>query len=395
MIRTSTNPLLAAALLLTSSAHAAEFTGRLSLLGAFNDSGEHRLDADQQSVRLMLDETTEHGEWSLHLKSSRQRLQGSPTARHHSSDLFRYRPLDGKWKERQSSDGLLRIGYELDRAYYRHRFGETTLSLGRQPLDWGSGRLWQPMNLFGAFAPTDLDTDYKPGIDAALLDWYPSPFSALTAALVLSPNDDAATEPSLALHYRRQVGEESELSMVAGRINGDEVAGGAFESAWGGMGWRLEGVYRQRDDSGDGGLFWIAGLDNQFDDGTLLTAEWHHHDDGADDTSSLARSQSDPLAVYGLRQQLSRRVLGLSLNRDLTPLLNANYTLLTAFLEEGDGHDTSQLHQFNLTWSLSNESDLLLSLALTGGKGFDANGAPQSEFGHLPDSLTLRYRLYF
>ncbi|GAB6042152.1 hypothetical protein [Endothiovibrio diazotrophicus] len=381
--------------------HAAEFTGRLSLLGAFSHpgrgeagytAGDHRtLTADQQALRLMLDGTAEQGEWSFHLKGARQRLQGYATEAPHSSQLFRYRRLAGDLIEHQGPDDLLRFGVEVDRAYYRHRFGPLTVGLGRQPLDWGAGRLWQPLNLFGAFAPTDLDTDYKPGIDGAVIDWYPSPFSSLTAALVLSPDHDPATEESGALHYRRQVGELSELSLAAGRVNGDQIAGGAFESAWGGMGWRVEGSHYQRTGAGGEGWFWIAGVDYQFDDGTLLTVEGCHHDGGASDAAQLAALISDHWVGYGLQPQLGRQVLGVALERDLTPLLKGSYTLLDSFLDGA----TSQLHQFNLTYSLSNESDLLLSLTTTRGKGADATGALRSEFGHLPTTLTLRYRVYF
>jgi len=38
---------------------------------------------------------------------------------------------------------------------------------------------------------------------------------------------------------------------------------------------------------------------------------------------------------------------------------------------------------------------LLLSVAIGTGKGLDASGNPRSEFGHLPPTMTLRWRCYF
>ena len=392
-------PYLALLALLALPAQALEFTGRLSLLGSvarpqpdqvgYQVSDNDHITANQQSIRLMFDETGERGEWSLHLKASRLRLRGTPHDERHSSDLFRVDPLEEVWSHQVDGVDTRHLGVELDRAYYRYRLDQGSLTIGRQPIDWGAGRFWQPLNIFGAFAPTDLDTDYKPGIDALVVERYPTPFSSLTAALVFPPLNDAEHEGSAALHYRRQVGELSELSLLAGSVDGNGVVGGAFESAWGGMGWRLEGRLQE------GGAFWIAGLDYQFDDGTLLTAEWHHNGLGADTVDSLAGSTNAAQAHDGLRQHLGRRVLGIALNRDLTPLLNANYTLLAAPLKGRDGRNSALLHQLNLSYSLSDESDLLLSLSHTNGKGLDADGDPQSEFGHLPSGLTLRYRLYF
>ncbi|MFK5914693.1 MAG: hypothetical protein QM484_09970 [Woeseiaceae bacterium] len=43
----------------------------------------------------------------------------------------------------------------MDRAVYKYRFKNTTVALGRQAIDWGSGRVWLPLNVFGHL-PTSL-----------------------------------------------------------------------------------------------------------------------------------------------------------------------------------------------------------------------------------------------
>ncbi len=358
---------------------------------------EHRvLTADQQSLRLMLDDTQENSEWSMHVKSLRQHQSGYVSPSIHSSDLFRYDDGEGVWQEEENPTSATRIGYVIDRALYRYHFGAVSLGVGRQPIDWGSGRFWQPLNIFGAFAPTDLDTDFKPGIDAVTLDWYPSAFSSLTAAYVLSPEDSDVLENSGAIYYRRQVGSTSEVSLVAGSVIGNEVVGGAFESSWNGMGWRIEGAHYNLEESGREALFWIAGIDYQFENGTLVAVEWYDNSRGATHESDLAAMQSDQLVLYGLQQQLGRQVLGMTTEKDLTPLLHGGYTLLAATLKDEEGtFSTSLLHQFNLTYSVSDESDLLVSLLLPNGKGLNQLDQVQSEFGHIPASLTLRLRFYF
>ncbi|MCW8919633.1 MAG: hypothetical protein OQL08_12580 [Gammaproteobacteria bacterium] len=385
---------------------AVELTGRFAMLGttARAEAGDwgHQetagdlLSADQQGLRLMLEEGGELAEWSAHLRLVRTHTYGLSAPQGHSSELFRYTELGGTLLDEGDETATTVVRYELDRLAYRRQFSHSALTLGRQPIDWGSGRFWQPLNLFGSFAPTDLDTDYKPGIDSVALDYFPSPFSSLSAVYALAPQGEAAIKDSGALHYRRQVGELSEVALVAGSISGNTALGGSFESAWQGIGWRIEGVHYWLDEMDEQVLFWIAGLDYQFANGTLLSAEYYDNSRGAVTQGEMAEVAEDPLLLSGLQQQLSRRLVGLGLARDLTPLLHGGYTLLGALLEDDSGAPAwSLLHQFNLTYSVSNESDLLLSLLLPEGRGLSSADEPRSEFGHIPAAFTLRLRFYF
>ncbi|MCB2019192.1 MAG: hypothetical protein M9915_05755 [Rhizobacter sp.] len=386
-------------------AQAVDVTARVSLLGtaahpsqgdAGYDSGYNPPTADQQSGRLMLDDFSDSAEWSAHGIVGRQHYRGFAVPGLQSSDLFRYRPLAGA---QVSSDGLYDttvLAWEVDRAYYEWRFDRASVSLGRQPIDWGVGRFWQPLNVFGAFAPTALDTDFKPGIDAAVLSWYPSAFSSLAGVFSPGPADDASIPSSAAVHYSTRVGETSQLTIVGGRVIGNDQFGGALEGDWKGLGWRVEGLYTKWHDTGDRSLFWIAGVDYRLDDGTLLTLEVYDNSAGATREDQLPSTVLPLRFRYGLQQQMSRHLLGFGLQKELTPLLSLNYMLLGAMLKNDQGQrEVSLLNQLNLIYSLANESDLLLSLAVGSGKGLTAAGQPQSEFGQLPPTVTLRWRYYF
>ena len=390
---------LVLALALSPTAPAAELTARTAVFGtlAHPDSGDIAAEqdwptVDQQSLRLMLDDVTEQGDWSLHLKTRRLHTDGLPVDTTGPADRFRYQPLSQDWIDRGGATNATRVGFTLDRAVYRWRKDDLALSVGRQAIDWGAGRFWQPLNVFGAFAPTDLDTDFKPGIDAAVLDWYPGPLSSLTLAYVLSPRDDPA-EDSMVAHYRRQVGMQSAMALLAGRVRGESVVGASLEGDLAGMGWRLEAA---RYDAGDDYLFWVAGIDYQLDDGTLLIAEWYDNGAGAGQAATLPAVAASDRFTAGLVPQLGRQVLGLGAEKDLTPLLRGSYTLLASPLQGDDGERRpSLLHQLNLTWSLSNESDLLVSLLVASGEGLADDGRPRSEFGQIPTALTVRWRHYF
>lgn len=143
-------------------------------------------------------------------------------------------------------------------------------------------------------------------------------------------------------------------------------------------------------------MFWIAGLDYQFENGTLVSAEWYQNGRGARSEAELPALLTDRLVMSGLQPHVSRRVMGLSVQQDVTPLLRASYTMLASALKEAAGsYRCSLLHQLSLVYSLSNESDVLMSVTVGTGKGLDAQGRPQSEYGATPLSATLRWRHYF
>jgi hypothetical protein len=398
--------LLLALMLAHFTVQAIELTGRVSVLGStaraeqggsgFVDTNDDTLTADQQSLRLMLDDIRNNSEWTLHLKTIRQHQNILATTAAHSSDLFRYRDLSTDWLNESSVNDSTRVGYEVDRASYKQSFDKLTFAIGRQPVDWGSGRFWQPLNVFGAFAPTDLDTDFKPGIDVAVIDWYPSNFSSLTLVYAFAPHNNNEIENSAAVHYRRQLGEQIEMSLLAGQVIGNTVMGVSLEGDWKGMGWRLEGVRENIDEINKNTLFWIAGLDYQFENGLLIAAEWYSHNGGANSEAALSNLTINQQLEYGLQQQLEKKLLGIVVSKEVTPLVQGSYTMLLGMLNDDEGQlATSLMHQLTLTYSVSNESDLLFSFLYGNGKGLNSSGAPRSEFGHLPTSMTVRLRLYF
>ncbi len=394
--------LLLILLALPAATHAVELTGRLSVLGGgawggvgdfgYASSGSKPLLFDQESIRLMLDDTGEVGEWSVHFRTIRQNFIRYPATSQYAVDLFRSDKLSGNWQNYQSNSRTTRIRYEFDRAFYKFRSQNMTFALGRQSIDWGSGRLWQPFNVFGAFAPTDLDTDYKPGIDAATLEWFPSAFSSLSMVYVPALNRTLVSAASGAVFFRSQVGDASEVGLLGGRVLGANVGGASFESDFMGIGWRFEGLYTTAWRSS---LFWVAGIDYRFEEGTTIAIEWYENSAGAVRESQLATIANERSVQYGLQQHMGRHVLGIAATRDITPLLSGSYTMLGSGLtNRTNGTSFSLLHQASLTYSVSNESDLLFSLLLASGKGLDPLSVPQSEFGHIPASATLRYRIY-
>jgi len=399
-----------------------ENSARLSGYGGFYgaDSSELFDNRQQQlSLRLMSTGSSSDQQHTLsgHLKLRHQTFSSPAIALGASEpaiDYFRAAEISDNrlWNScDEVSNGItcFQGGYEVDRLFYRYQpdSGQYRVSLGRQAIDWGTGRFWQPLNLFGSFAPTDLDTDYKAGLDGLVAEYYPGFFSTLTLAYLPTSHamsDNRSAEDSLALHYRTLLESGDELTLLTGRVLERIALGGAWESSFDlgetltGIGSRIEAVvyepdaslYNSQGKTEERSVQMIAGVDyqtqtdNPLTDGILITLEYLHSGSGAETPSELEPVRQSALVKQGIQPQLSQQVLGLGLSKTLSPLWQGNYTGLFSPLSGG----ASQLHQVSGVYSLSDESDLMLSLL----SGF---GSEVSEFGSVPTSLSARLRLYF
>jgi hypothetical protein len=58
----------------------------------------------------------------------------------------------------------------VDWLYGRYRTSWLTITLGRQPITIGRAVLWTPEDLLAPFSPLQINTDFKPGVDALRVD---------------------------------------------------------------------------------------------------------------------------------------------------------------------------------------------------------------------------------
>lgn len=431
-----------------SFAFAMELTGRTSIVISDSFLGDKLgknvfpndpAQADQQSIRLMLEDDNEfsteleqdavnhNNEWSIHIKTSRQYRYGVVDGQltpFRSVDAFRQDNIVSEymshtWHEHSGKYSATKIGYEIDRLSYKHTYDRVSVTVGRQPIDWGRGRFWQPFNIFGAFAPIDLDTEYKSGVDALNIEWYPSDFSSMNLVYVEVPNQidpienpltfdsnfDAASKNAMALHYRFTLFETVGSSLLLADVLDTRLIGLSFESDINGMGWRVESVLRYQQENLDKSRlsknhhFTVAGIDYQFENSLLLSVEGYINTQGYNNRDDLIRykNYSSLQSVLGLQPYLTSRVMGIGLANNITPLLNLSYSAFISPLKESresHSYDVSSLHQLTALYSLTDESDLMLSVLLSNGEPVK-DGNQQSEFGAVSNSMTVRWRMYF
>src|SRR5262245_8322541 len=58
----------------------------------------------------------------------------------------------------------------FDRLALEYRAEHWNATVGRDAVSWGSGIVFQPLDIFAPFAPTTVDRDYKPGEDLIEVD---------------------------------------------------------------------------------------------------------------------------------------------------------------------------------------------------------------------------------
>ena len=130
---------------------------------------DHSLD-----LRLMFNHQA--GPVRLLLEHSTVALQGDATALPVGPDAALDRVVTEDERRRWDLTWEIEDGdrhrslHRLDRVALQWQPGDWSVTVGRQAVSWGSGIVFQPMDLFSPFARTAIDRDYKAGDDVLLVD---------------------------------------------------------------------------------------------------------------------------------------------------------------------------------------------------------------------------------
>ncbi len=171
----------------------------------------------------------------------------------------------------------VKIRHLIDRLYFRQNFSFGSLVAGRQRIAWGSGRVWNPTDLFNPINPALFGKIEKEGVDALSFKWNIGSFT--DASAVLNPTATRGRYNS-ALRFRTNAF-TYDVSLLAGYfdrryIAGADVAGNFFDA-----GLRGEGIYSVDDMEGtDAFVRFIAGIDYQFSPSWYALLEYQYNGEG-------------------------------------------------------------------------------------------------------------------
>jgi hypothetical protein len=281
---------------------------------------------------------------------------------------------------------------------WRHRFDRLDVALpagrfeariGRQALSWATTLLLTPADPFAPFDPSDPFREYRGGVDAARLQYFPGPFS--TVDVVVRPSRTPLGRTLTALARAKITVASWDLSAWGGVLH-DEAAGavGATRTV-AGAAVRAE-VSLRRGTGGAAVVRAAVGADRRW---TVLgrdlyaVLEVQHDGFGAGRPADLAATALSAPYRRGEMQVLGRDVAAAQATYQLHPLVRAELLLL------GDLRDGSLLLAPAAAVSVSDNVGLRAGLYLAAGRSPDALGVPRSEFGTVPRAGYLSLSAYF
>lgn len=285
---------------------------------------------------------------------------------------------------------------QLDRINLQYNGEQIHVKLGRQPVNLAATYYFTPNDFFARFAAQTFFRTYKPGVDAARLDWQWDELSQLSLLTVLEYQNDFSkptgwrSRPDWGktsyLARASTIFGDFEWALLGGKVSGDGIIGLDFQGElfdWLGIRgeghYRLPGRQRQNDD-----IKFSLGLEHRFENTLTIRLEQFYQRSGAGNADNYKlNQQSRSNNLY-----LARHYTALGASYEFTPLLTVDALWLA------NHNDRSNLFALYALYSLSDESELAFSANLPIGKQPD-KGRLKSEFGSAPKSISLEYRLYF
>lgn len=260
----------------------------------------------------------------------------------------------------------------VDRLFVKSMVGSVDLTVGRQRIAWGAGRIWNPTDLFNPINPASYSKIEKDGVDAVRATVRVGDLSDVSA--VWNPQRHGRSSGAV---RARTNWDGIDGAVMAGRYEDRWVIGGDVTGSIWDAGVRAEGILNSTS-SGEAFTRWVAGIDNQF------TARWY----GMAELLYNGEGQREPTRyelgrlMSGQLLQLARRYLVVQSSYLLHPLVTAQASMLRN-LDDGSGFVGG-----TVAISLTDESSLAIGGQYSFGRGL-------SEYWYYPRSLYVRTDLFF
>jgi hypothetical protein len=286
-----------------------------------------------------------------------------------------------------SGEDLL-LSQNLDRLWLNLRLPGLGIGLGRQVIGHGSGRFFNPTDIFGPLPLFLTYTDYKAGVDALRLT---KPWGLDREVELIGVVNGQDFSKGIALARLGQVFSGWNLSAYAGWSLGSPTLGLNLAGDILGAGWYAEGLARLVDDR-DLDLRTLVGLDYRFPFGLDVFVELHHNGVGTDDPSGYQEVRQGPEFRAGEIFLVGRWYTALSLSYEFHPLVNGSLLWVQSLT------DGSALLSPGLTWEVKEWLDLRLGALLGLGSQTELREeglAPGTEFGDLGQSIFLELKASF
>lgn len=274
------------------------------------------------------------------------------------------------------NDDLI-LYHRIDRLALTLKPSWGVVRVGRQAVTWGNGLLFNPMDLFNPFSPTDIERDYKIGDDMVSVQAPLGGSGNLQFLYVPRRNPDTHhlswESSSLAAKYHFAAG-GTEFDLMAARHYRDYLLGLGSVGYLGDAAWRIDLTWTVLDSGGPSSdyLSLVANMDYSWtwlEKNFYGLVEFYYSGIGEDDyRAALLNPDIVERLDRGELYTLGRTYLGASVTMEVHPLVNIILSAITNL------HDPSGVLQPRVTYDLTQNMQLI-----AGGSIFW--GSPGSEFG--------------
>lgn len=197
----------------------------------------------------------------------------------------------------------LNVQQNLDRLALKLALPFGDLTIGRQVLSWGTGRLWNPTDVLSPFPPTVVDREVRRGFDAVRLAVALGDVTQLD--LLYLPQQKAEDNGGVARLQTNVLGWDGSVSF--GKYVNDLVVGADFVGDVGPIAVHGEGAYTvsltglgtSNVAVGEHFFRGVAGVDWKPHDKLLIMAEYYFNGFGADSPVGYAQKMSSDRVVRG------------------------------------------------------------------------------------------------
>jgi hypothetical protein len=312
----------------------------------------------------------------------------------------------------------LRVQGRTDRLLFRFKLPKTDLTVGRQPVGFGTGLFFTPLDLVNPFTPATIDTEYRPGVDALRVDVYPTGSSKVTAVVAYTgttyvyqdaaPDEPESDRVAAAAYGQGTVG-VTDLGGFYGFIRGDHVLGVSVASSAGPIGLHGDATVTFPRADLDEPVFFrgVFGLDGRPTGTTTLSGEVYVQTFGHARATDLFQTLASPRVQRGEVWLAGIGYLAVALSQEVTPLLVGNVAVIMNLT------DPSALLAPTVTWSISDEVVAVFGGYVGLGRRPEPHPVvldelppepttedltvlrPRSEFGTYPATLFVQLKAYF
>lgn len=209
----------------------------------------------------------------------------------------------------------------IDRLFFKQTFDDFEFTLGRQRINWGVGRIWQPTDLLHPINPANYAKIEKTGADALSFKYF---FGSFTDAEIIVNFQEQFKYYNYALRLRTNF-TPFDVSAILGYFDNDpnmgfDLTGNVFDA-----GVRAEGIYIYDSEQPDSSFVrFIVGADYQFNSDIYSLLEFQYNGEG-----TTCKYCYDLYKFYsGQMMNLGMYYLAALLNWQVHPLITVSGNLM-------------------------------------------------------------------